>query len=320
MKFPATLIRVLGWIVLALAVLFLGRAVLRYGADAAELMADPRIAAIVVACACACAVVTILLAWVWSRMVCALEERPALLLILLVTYGRSQVAKYLPGNVAHFAARHVRAADGPGHRSLALATLGEIAALLLVSSLLLAGIGRNVELPLLSQLPPSVQGLVDVLAVAGVAAILGGLAAASWFRRLPLLRHLAPMLQIRRILEAMACYLLFFCLLGGLAFAVHAAVAGQAESRLYLPILVAFTGAWLSGFVVPGAPGGLGVREAVFTLLMGPVIGEPTALAVALLLRVVTVGGDVLHAAGAFAAGTWLARRARNDAVAGANR
>ena len=52
--------------------------------------------------------------------------------------------------------------------------------------------------------------------------------------------------------------------------------------------------AWTAGFLVPGSPGGLGVREAVMIKLMGPAIGLETALGVALVMRLCSMGADAL--------------------------
>ncbi len=54
--------------------------------------------------------------------------------------------------------------------------------------------------------------------------------------------------------------------------------------------------AWMAGYLVPGAPGGLGVREAVMLLGLAPTVGEPSALAAALSYRMVTVLADVVCA------------------------
>jgi len=51
---------------------------------------------------------------------------------------------------------------------------------------------------------------------------------------------------------------------------------------------------WLVGFVVPGAPGGIGVREAVFIILLAPLVGEANALTYSIAVRLVTIGGDIL--------------------------
>lgn len=53
---------------------------------------------------------------------------------------------------------------------------------------------------------------------------------------------------------------------------------------------------WFVGFVVPGVPGGIGVRESVFTALAGPTVGSGVAVSLALASRVVFVVVDILGA------------------------
>ena len=53
---------------------------------------------------------------------------------------------------------------------------------------------------------------------------------------------------------------------------------------------------WLAGFVVVGVPGGIGVREAVFTSLAGGIIGTPMAVSLALMSRVVFIAVDLTGA------------------------
>ena len=65
---------------------------------------------------------------------------------------------------------------------------------------------------------------------------------------------------------------------------------------------------WFVGFVVVGVPGGIGVREAVFTSMAGGIIGVPVAVSLALLSRVVFIAVDV---SGAFVS-TVVARSSRS--------
>jgi uncharacterized membrane protein YbhN (UPF0104 family) len=58
--------------------------------------------------------------------------------------------------------------------------------------------------------------------------------------------------------------------------------------------------AWLLGYVMPGAPAGLGVRETVLVLGLGPALGEAEALVVALAYRFVTVVVDAVSAGAGF--------------------
>ena len=63
--------------------------------------------------------------------------------------------------------------------------------------------------------------------------------------------------------------------------------------------MAAFSLAWAAGLVVPAAPGGLGVFEAVLLLRLGASVPEAGLLAVALSYRLVVTLADVLAAAGA---------------------
>ena len=54
---------------------------------------------------------------------------------------------------------------------------------------------------------------------------------------------------------------------------------------------------WLAGFVVVGVPGGIGVRESIFTALAGGTIGTPVAVSLALVSRVVFISVDLIGAA-----------------------
>ena len=63
--------------------------------------------------------------------------------------------------------------------------------------------------------------------------------------------------------------------------------------------MAAFSMAWAAGLVVPAAPGGLGVFEAVLLLRLGSSVPEASLLAVALSYRLVVTLADVLAAAGA---------------------
>ncbi len=52
--------------------------------------------------------------------------------------------------------------------------------------------------------------------------------------------------------------------------------------------------AWLVGFVTPGSSAGIGVREAVLIAALEGTLGAPASALIALALRLVTVGGDVV--------------------------
>lgn len=57
-------------------------------------------------------------------------------------------------------------------------------------------------------------------------------------------------------------------------------------------ITLVFVSAWLLGFLFPGAPAGLGVREAVLIAVLGPEFGVAEIALAALLHRIVNIAGN----------------------------
>ncbi|MEM9553173.1 MAG: hypothetical protein AAGC60_02865 [Acidobacteriota bacterium] len=204
-------------------------------------------------------------------------------------YGRSQIAKYLPGNVFHLAGRQVLAqrAGVPARvagLSLALEHLGLVAA------------AAALALALPSALSPGGPWLsAATVAALGLAACALPLLAQSAARRgaVPWLRlpPIAPRRMLAAWLQVIAWQLLFFLGVGLLLFAL---VRSLVDATLPLAVF-AFAPAWLLGLVTPGAAAGVGVREAVLILLLeNGGLPADDALLAALALRLVTTLGDVV--------------------------
>jgi hypothetical protein len=204
---------------------------------------------------------------------------------------RAQVAKYLPGNVFHFAYRHIAARrEGVAHASLG-AALGLEAALLLAA----AGI---VALGVVSD--PRIESVVpwarQFVWLAPSLTLLAWLALSFVAPRFGVPD--APMMQrAPRLALVLAINLVFFALAGAALRELHP----QGGAMPFSAWCGWLSLAWLLGYVTPGAPAGLGLREGVLALGLTPVLGESEALALALVYRLVTVVADgVLAAVGFF--------------------
>jgi len=85
--------------------------------------------------------------------------------------------------------------------------------------------------------------------------------------------------------------------------------AGRFEFLILLPVVIASVAlATVAGFVVAVLPGGLGVREGVLMVALGPVFGQDLAVVAALALRLVWVAAELLAAA--VLSGPWFRSRA----------
>lgn len=208
----------------------------------------------------------------------------------LAIYGRAQMLKYLPSNALHLVGRHAAARRrGSSHGALIWAAVAETA-------LMIAAAGMVALLLLAS--PKGAQAL-DVSRHTSIVAIIAAgmlVAAVAAFGVSRARRAAAPHLKGRILTLAaarsFALYLLFFALNGTLLVAlVHRTAAAPTEPLALVGLVAA---AWVLGFVTPGAPAGLGVREVI--LIHGlELLGVGTMAApVALAYRLVTTGGDLL--------------------------
>ena len=102
----------------------------------------------------------------------------------------------------------------------------------------------------------------------------------------------------RRLLQTVCgCLLIYGAVLlamGFLLVLVYAALERRPSFQQALLLTSSCIIAWVSGFILPGAPGGLGVREMVLTLLLAQSAGQEKIVAMGVLHRLITVLGDFL--------------------------
>ena len=264
-----------------------------------------RLAATVAGGAVAYALLTVLAVTAWWWLLGAWGRRPAFAATYAV-WARSQVAKYLPGNVFHYLGRQLLGARaGVGQAPLAGAAVLEMVSILAAAAGLLgltaavgggaAGWGSTAGRALL-------YGGIGLVALWVVAAGLRrrkgltGLTVAA--RRLfgsATLGSDGASWRLRTLVPAIAVHAGF--LVGSGAVLAALLRAGWGEQPLaFSRLLGAYVLAWAAGTVTVGAPAGLGVREAVLTLELSASLGQGTAAALAVLFRLVTVAGDLLTA------------------------
>jgi hypothetical protein len=221
-----------------------------------------------------------LLAAGWWQVLRGLKV-PVRLAWAVRVYAISQLAKYIPGNVFQFVGRQALGlAAGLGNGPLLKSTVLEL--------LVLAGAGA-VFVPLV--VPDLVLGWTPS------ASFVDAVPSWGWGAGVVLAIVLGFWLLWRFGGPPMVGAGFFygtFVILSGVVFAACFAVAGGAMNWAMSGSLIgAYIVAWLVGLLTPGAPAGLGMREAVLLLLLPNVGTEPVILTAILFSRAVTVVGDV---------------------------
>jgi uncharacterized membrane protein YbhN (UPF0104 family) len=236
--------------------------------------------------------VALVAAWWW---LCHLYAQRPPLLTAYAIWARSQIAKYLPGNVFHYVGRQVLGRRaGLSHATLVGSAILETVSLVLAASLLA-----------LHRLASGDWG--PALLPAGIAlAFLVFWPAVDRLIRRRLSRQTRSSLAARGPLHLAAflgptvlLHVLFLLGTGGILLGLL--MAGW-DHRSVDPraVMTAYAAAWLAGTLMPGAPAGIGVREMVLTLELEPALGPTQAAALALALRLVTTAGDLLTASAAY--------------------
>jgi glycosyltransferase 2 family protein len=279
--------RALGWLVVALAFGLIGTRLWQGGAWD---LIRPRLELLLLATtggALIYGVAGFLLSAAW-REILACEHPPGPAAAYHSVYGRTQIAKYLPGNCFHFVGRQIL---GPalGHSQAALALAS------LVEGILLTAVAASLALPLALHR----FGGWSIMLLAGVIA---GLALVFATPRLLPARFRpgagAPAgrgggYRARRLLRALALQVAFFAAAGAVLWLLAALlVAPQAAAPGLLTSIGALALAWVAGFVTPGAAAGIGVREAVLMVALDGPLGPEASAVVALAFRLVTTAGD----------------------------
>lgn len=271
---------VAGWVLTGLSGVFLVVVARRRQAEIAAMSLGPsdwlRLGALAVAYGAS----LFLLAGAWHFLLRSLDAAPGDPRVSIRSFTTSQVAKYVPGNVFHYVGRHmILRKESLPHGRLILASTLEILLMLFGAGLVVLFVAALARLAGPAQ-PASFTWWVALLALGVVA--LGAMAT--------VLTRRADGVETRWLLSAVGSYIVFFAVMGAIFNGV-VQVAGEGSGLLTAGSGVA---GWMAGFVTPGAPAGVGTREAATVLFGSALLPAEVLLVAAALFRVVTLAGDVL--------------------------
>ena len=216
----------------------------------------------------------------WGRAVCI--------------YALTNLYKYIPGGVLFAVGRNHMAVEteGLGHGKVAVSTLLEGVLWVVAGGILAAAFAFEHSLYYIRQtaawpLAGIVLGLV----------VLAALPVMYKLRRywLPMLHTMRFAAVIKRMVSVTGLMFLW-----GASFLAVLAVMGQPMTMgLGITVMGLFILSWLAGFLTPGAPSGLGIREVVLLMFMSGTLDEGILLSAIVMHRALQVLGDVLAYGGA---------------------
>lgn len=283
--------QVLRWLLLGGTLFFLASALKNNWEEVAAIRIDAPGWAILATATGVTLLAHIWAGWVWTWIIKEFERSPSSIK-LIQAYLKTNIAKYLPGNVGHYIGRIMAAKDLRVSTSAATVSV-------LLEPLLMAAAALIVVL-LCSQFT-----LMESSFVVLIGQILGLIVAMSLLHPLFLNRVIrfvhrqkgkSKTGNFSSVSLGMNRYPLIplfgelgFLLLRACGFIITLyAIAPINVSQL--PLLIgAFSFAWLLGLVIPGAPGGIGVFEATAIALLQQFFPMALIISASVLYRLISI-------------------------------
>ncbi|MBQ8298231.1 MAG: flippase-like domain-containing protein [Ruminococcus sp.] len=288
------IVKIAGNLLMIAAVVFLIKKFIDMDADFSQLGTPSAIAAIAVSFVVQ-TVIVVMGTFPWLVFTQSLSGTKIPFSAAMPVYTKSNMYKYVPGNVFQYIGRNQLAADMDiSHVDVACATIFDVLFCVLstgVISLILLG-GAIVDL---------MEKYGRNLLIIGAAGVLI-LAAAAVLVRLKFREKVSGYLsrykkafekgKRGKLLQGVGYYFLQNCVSAAMYFVTLNLIFGDSAGASELISLTgAFMFAWIVGFVTPGAPGGIGIRESVMLFVCGAAYEEKVLLFV-LVLRISSILAD----------------------------
>lgn len=208
--------------------------------------------------------------------------------------AKSNLARYIPGNLAHYASRNIIGTKyGLKQKVMALASLTELLLITLVSGfIILMLMYQKVQIVIYELLGERSSNLGSIVGFFLFFFLI--IVVSLFLRKKEKVRNLR--FCVFKGAKSLIIYF-FFHLINLLVFGgmiIYVFKIGTLDQIVNLG--GCYLIAWLIGMITPGAPGGIGIREYILLVLLRDTTEESMILQMAVLMRMITLGGDVLAA------------------------
>ena len=222
---------------------------------------------------------------------------------VIIIYLKSNIAKYLPGNVIQYVGRNVLGKKLEiGQKSIVMATVAELISLVCGNIIfaLVMSLQNTKSVVVRLWTEHNMKRNLVVIAVLGIAIIV---ICAFYLVKKDYGRKIKSYLTKDNFKKAVRLFCVVLILYTGV-FLVSALILFGIFYILnadigFANVASANALSWLAGYIVPGAPGGIGIREVVLVWLLEAECLPELVILAAVLLRVCVILGDFLSFLGA---------------------
>ena len=233
----------------------------------------------------------------WTNVINALLNCKIRYTETMLIFTKSNVLKYIPGNIFQYVGRNELAVRKQfKHSDIALSTLIDVCwNILSITLIAILLAGRSLYSYIIQQYKIIWKEMILILIVLFLVIIL--ICFIFRKRKKELVIGLEKVFSIK-LAKALGKNFLFYAVQGiinaGLYVVIFSVISGKHYTVQNVALSMgAMLVAFVAGYITPGAPGGVGVREAVSLFLLAEMIGESVILSGIIIMRVLSIIGDI---------------------------
>lgn len=211
-------------------------------------------------------------------------------------YCRSNLLKYLPGNIFHYIGRNQIAIEqGIPYSDVNSTTIVEMSLLLIAGTMnTMIFSGRYAYWWIIENSEVNVFfALITIVTIVLITMVIHR--TSTRFRNInhTFGRRLKNIGYVKSV-KFIFFYMIIFIVSGFAFILVLHSLNGNIPPNLIFLIIGLYSFSWMIGFITPGAPAGLGVREAIMSTLLSGIANMGIIITTVLLFRMVTIFADIL--------------------------
>lgn len=278
-----------GYILTMIALLFIVKKIVRMDIDF-NLLLDHM--PIFLVCVVGYAVLVYFLGKPWKKFVTIITGQQVDGAEAYYICTKANLMKYIPGNVLQFVGRNELAVNHDmSHKDVACATVLDTLCMVLSAVSVAAVFHMRGLLTWLLQY----MNVGILLLFVAVGLTVGIVFLILIYRKISYFHFLFEKNNVKAMITGTAFFWIFYLGTAAMLYLIFHIVLGISFSIAEIGILV---GTWaigyLMGYVMPGAPGGMGIRELVLCFLLQGIMEQDTVLLATVLLRMANILGEVI--------------------------
>ncbi|MDL2236869.1 hypothetical protein LJC56_03430 [Christensenellaceae bacterium OttesenSCG-928-K19] len=282
--------KIAGGILTVVSIIFVIRYFIQMDIDF-SLLLNPQIILSIILSGATTSFALFLLACGWKTILGMFSTQPIPTATVVEIYGQANLSKYVPGNFMHYAMRNILGKKYDlSQKHMLISSILELMLVVLAGIVLVAAFAWNGLIATIRQ--TLAEGILkkEWIVLLVIAAVIVVIALLVYMKK----KGYLSSLRRKSIVATFSIYAASLFVNSIAFFITLLFIDAQAALQAPFTICGFFLISWLVGTLVPGAPGGLGIREYVMLLLLAQFFSETDIALVLIVSRLGSVLGDVL--------------------------